>query len=49
MTVRRIYVEKRQGFYDIPAQQLCDDLIESFRLTDLRAVRLFNRYDIEGQ
>ena len=48
MTVRRIYVEKRQGFYDIPAQQLCDDLIESFRLTDLRAVRLFNRYDIEG-
>ena len=29
MTVRRIYVEKRQGFYDIPAQQLCDDLIES--------------------
>ena len=48
MTVRRIFVEKRQGFYDIPAQQLCDDLIESFRLTDLRAVRLFNRYDIEG-
>ncbi|WP_297967273.1 phosphoribosylformylglycinamidine synthase [uncultured Anaerovibrio sp.] len=48
MTVRRIYVEKRQGFYDIPAQQLCDDLIESFRLTELRAVRLFNRYDIEG-
>ncbi|MCR5176433.1 MAG: phosphoribosylformylglycinamidine synthase [Anaerovibrio sp.] len=48
MTVRRIYVEKRQGFYDIPAQQLCNDLIESFRLTGLRAVRLFNRYDIEG-
>ena len=48
MTVRRIYVEKRQGFYDIPAQQLCADLIESFRLTGLRAVRLLNRYDIEG-
>ena len=48
MTVRRIYVEKRQGFYDIPAQQLCADLMESFRLTGLRAVRLFNRYDIEG-
>ncbi|MBR2143098.1 MAG: phosphoribosylformylglycinamidine synthase, partial [Anaerovibrio sp.] len=48
MTVRRIYVEKRQGFYDIPAQQLCADLMESFRLTGLRAVRLLNRYDIEG-
>ncbi|MDD6596787.1 MAG: phosphoribosylformylglycinamidine synthase, partial [Anaerovibrio sp.] len=48
MSVRRIFVEKRQGFFDIPAQQLCDDLVESFRLTGLKAVRLFNRYDIEG-
>ena len=48
MTVRRIFVEKRQGFFDIPAQQLCDDLVESFGLTGLKAVRLINRYDIEG-
>ncbi len=48
MTVRRIFVEKRQGFFDIPAQQLCEDLVESFRLTGLKAVRLINRYDIEG-
>ena len=48
MTVRRIFVEKRQGFFDIPAQQLCEDLTESFRLVGLKAVRLINRYDIEG-
>ena len=48
MTVRRIFVEKRQGFYDIPAQQLCDDLTETFRLTHLKAVRIINRYDVEG-
>ena len=48
MSVRRVFVEKRQGFFDIPAQQLCDDLVESFRLSGLKAVRLINRYDIEG-
>ena len=48
MTVRRLFVEKRQGFFDIPAQQLCDDLTETFRLTGLKAVRIINRYDIEG-
>ena len=46
--VRRIFVEKRQGFFDIPAQQLCDDLTETFRLTELKAVRIITRYDIEG-
>ena len=48
MAVKRIFVEKRQGFFDIPAQRLCSDLVETFRLTDLRAVRLITRYDIEG-
>ena len=48
MTVRRIFVEKRQGFFDIPAQQLCDDLKETFRLDELKAVRIITRYDIEG-
>ena len=48
MVVKRIFVEKRQGFFDIPAQRLCSDLIETFRLTDLRAVRIITRYDVEG-
>ena len=48
MTVRRIFVEKRQGYFDIPAQQLCDDLKETFRLDELKAVRIIRRYDIEG-
>ena len=48
MAVKRIFVEKRQGFFDIPAQRLCSDLVETFRLTDLRAVRMITRYDIEG-
>ena len=48
MAVKRIFVEKRQGFFDIPAQRLCNDLVETFRLTDLRAVRMIMRYDIEG-
>ena len=48
MSVRRIFVEKRQGFFDIPAQQLFSDLVETFRLVDLKAVRIIMRYDIEG-
>ena len=48
MTVRRLFVEKRQGFFDVPARALAEDLIESFRLVGLRAVRLIRRYDIEG-
>jgi phosphoribosylformylglycinamidine synthase len=48
MSVKRIYVEKRQGFFDIPAQALCADLQESFGLDRLKAVRIIQRYDIEG-
>ena len=48
MTVRRLFVEKLQGFFDVPARQLAEDLIESFRLVGLRTVRLVRRYDIEG-
>ena len=40
MTVRRLFVEKRQGFFDVPARQLAEDLIESFRLVGLRTVHL---------
>lgn len=48
MNVKRVYVEKRQGFFDIPAQALCADIEESFGLHQLKAVRVINRYDIEG-
>lgn len=48
MAVRRIFVEKRQGYYDVPAQKLRDDLAETFRLLNLKAVRVFIRYDVEG-
>lgn len=45
--IKRIYVEKRPGF-DIPAQALYADLKESLGVSALSAVRLINRYDIEG-
>ncbi|QJW46150.1 hypothetical protein HA075_10025 [bacterium BFN5] len=45
--VKRIYVEKRPGF-NIPAQTLYSDLKESLDLPALEAVRIINRYDIEG-
>ena len=49
MAVRRIFVEKMQGRFDIAAQQLCDDLRETFALEDkLQSVRIINRYDVEG-
>jgi len=45
--VRRIYVEKQRGF-DIEAQGLYEDLKENLHLNDLTAVRVINRYDMEG-
>lgn len=45
--VRRIYVEKQRGF-DIEAQGLYEDLKENLHLSGLEAVRVINRYDIEG-
>lgn len=45
--VRRIYVEKQRGF-DIEAQGLYEDLKENLHLKDLTAVRVINRYDMEG-
>lgn len=46
-SVKRIFVEKRPGF-NIPAQALYADLKESLGISGLTAVRLVNRYDIEG-
>ena len=45
--VRRIYVEKKKG-YDIEAQGLFEDLKENLHLNGLIAVRVVNRYDVEG-
>jgi len=45
--VRRIYVEKKQGF-DVEACSLLGDLRENLGLKGLEAVRVINRYDVSG-
>ncbi|QZY55709.1 phosphoribosylformylglycinamidine synthase [Crassaminicella profunda] len=45
--VRRIYVEKKSGF-DIEAQHLYKDLVESLGINGLKGVRVLNKYDISG-
>ncbi|MBR5913916.1 MAG: phosphoribosylformylglycinamidine synthase [Selenomonadaceae bacterium] len=44
--VKRIYVEKREGF-NVPAKNLLEDFRETLDIKNLQAVRLFVRYDIE--
>ncbi len=45
--VRRIFVEKKPGF-DVEARSLYRDLKDNLGITGLKAVRIINRYDIEG-
>lgn len=45
--VKRIYVEKREGF-NIPARQIFSDFRETLNLQSLDGVRIFVRYDVEG-
>ena len=45
--VRRIYVEKRKGF-DIAAKNACADFRTNLGKTNLKFVRILNRYDIEN-
>ena len=45
--VRRIYVEKLPGF-DVEANGVASDLRLSLGISGLEAVRLLNRYDIQG-
>ncbi len=45
--VRRIYVEKKNGF-DVEAQGVLADLKENLSLSNLKSVRIINRYDIDG-
>ena len=46
-SVKRIYVEKREGF-DISAQHLFSNLKEFLHIENLEGVRIVIRYDIEG-
>jgi len=45
--VRRVFVEKRTGFA-VEAEQLLADLRSTLSLSGLSALRLFNRYDVQG-
>ena len=45
--VYRIYVEKKQGL-DNEAQSLLNDARSLLGIQNLKTVRLFNRYDVEG-
>lgn len=47
MNVRRIFVEKKKGF-DVEAQGLLKDLKVNLGISGLEAVRIVNRYDVEG-
>ncbi|WP_455538801.1 phosphoribosylformylglycinamidine synthase [Terrisporobacter sp.] len=46
-TVRRVLVEKRKGF-DLEAQSLKRDLIESLHINTIENIRILNRYDVES-
>ena len=46
-SVRRVLVEKRPGF-DLEAQSLKKDLIESLHIDTIENIRVLNRYDVEG-
>ncbi|MBT1179411.1 phosphoribosylformylglycinamidine synthase [Bifidobacterium vespertilionis] len=45
--VFRVYVEKKPGF-DVEAQQLAGELRTILGIAGLKAVRIVNRYDVEG-
>ncbi len=47
MSVTRIFVEKKKP-YDIEAMGLLHELQDLVGITSLRALRLLNRYDVEG-
>ena len=45
--VIRVFVEKREGF-DVEAGHMLADLRENLGMKEIRALRLLNRYDMEG-
>ncbi len=46
-SVRRIFVEKKSGF-DLEANGLKQDLIDSLHIENIENIRILNRYDVEG-
>ena len=46
-SVKRLFVEKRPGF-DVEARHMLADLRENLGIAALEAVRVVNRYDLEG-
>lgn len=46
-TVRRIFVEKREGF-NVEALELLKDIKENLSIKQLYSIRILNRYDISG-
>ncbi|MEI6131918.1 MAG: phosphoribosylformylglycinamidine synthase [Bacillota bacterium] len=46
-TVKRIFVEKKQGF-DIEAKALLSDIKINLNIQNLESLRIINRYDVEG-
>ncbi len=47
MSVKRIYVQKKQGF-DIEATDLLKDIQENLQISNLEKIVVVNRYDVEG-
>lgn len=45
--VKRLFVEKKEGF-DIEARRILDDLRNNLGINAIQALRLINRYDVEG-
>lgn len=45
--VRRLFVEKKSGF-DVEAQGLFEDIRTNLHVKNVKAVRILNRYDIDG-
>ena len=45
--VSRVYVEKKPGF-DVEAKQLLAELRDTLGIEALTALRVINRYDVEG-
>ncbi len=46
-TVKRLFVEKKKP-YDVEAQGLLSDLVETLGIKSLEALKIVNRYDMEG-
>ena len=46
-SVIRVFVEKRRGF-DVEARHMLSDLRENLGMKNIQALRLLNRYDVEG-